>query len=107
MGKAYLAHFNIAGFTYYEGASVFGKLRIGKKLTLKMEEKNKYDPKAVAIYYKSSKIGFVPRNENRIIYKLLKIGLSKNIQIRIQRIDASAHPEEQIQVVVHLIKNSN
>ncbi|WP_299095937.1 HIRAN domain-containing protein [uncultured Winogradskyella sp.] len=107
MKKEYLANFCIAGFTYYEGVSVFRKLKIGKKLILKLEEENKYDPKAVAIYYKDSKIGFIPRNENRIFYKLIKIGLSNLIEIRVQQKDASAYPEEQIRLVAYLInKNS-
>lgn len=108
MKKEHLSYFDIAGFTYYDGALVFSKLKIGKKLKLKLEEDNKYDARAIAIYYKDSKIGFVPKTENRIIYKLLKIGLENNIQAVIQRVDATKHPENQIQVVVHLIeKNKN
>lgn len=106
MKREYLANFNLAGFTYYDGALVFNKLKIGKKLNLKLEKRNAYDPKAVAIYYKTSKIGFIPRSENRIFYKLIKIGLSKYVQVRIQKIDATAHPEEQIRLVAHLVNES-
>lgn len=105
MKKEHLANFHIAGFTYYEGAFVFRKLKMGKKLILKLDEENKYDPRAVAIYYKESKIGFVPRHDNRIFYKLMKVGLSEHIQVRIQQIDASANPEEQIRLVAHLVTN--
>ena len=37
MKKEHLSHFNIAGFTYYDGALVFQKLHIGTQLTLKLE----------------------------------------------------------------------
>ena len=103
MKTEYLTNFNIAGFTYYEGATVFSKLKIGSQLKLKLEENNRYDAKAVAIYYEKSKIGFIPRAENRIFHKLLKVGLKKNLKITIQRISPNEHPENQIQVVAHLI----
>ncbi|WCO01782.1 HIRAN domain-containing protein [Psychroserpens ponticola] len=105
MKKEHLANFHIAGFTYYEGASIFRKLKMGRKLILKLEEENKYDPRAVAIYYKDFKIGFIPRQDNRIFYKLMKVGLSDHIQVRIQQIDATASPEEQIRLVAHLVTN--
>lgn len=104
MKKEYLERFNIAGFTYYDGAAKLKKLKIGKKLTLKLEEDNKYDPMAVAIYLKDSKIGYIPRSQNSIFFKLNKVGLSKHIEVRIQQIDASAHPEEQVYVVTYLKK---
>ncbi|TDX87082.1 HIRAN domain-containing protein [Epilithonimonas xixisoli] len=103
MKTEYLTNFNVAGFTYYEGASIFSKLKIGSQLKLKLEENNKYDAKAVAIYYEKSKIGFIPRTENRIFHKMLKVGLKKNLKITIQRISPNENPEKQVQVVVHLM----
>ena len=102
MKKEHLSHFNIAGFTYYDCALVFQKLNIGTKLNLVLEPDNKYDARAIAIYYKDHKIGFVPRTENRILYKLLMVGLKRNLQVVIQRVSKNEHPENQIQVVVHL-----
>jgi len=99
--REHLSHFSISGFTYYEGALAFNQLKIGTALRLEAEPENKYDPRAVAIYYKDHKLGFVPRNENRIIYKLLEIGFS-NFDVRVQQLDQQAHPEAQVGVVVHL-----
>lgn len=104
MKMEHLAHFYIAGFTYYDGAKIFQKLKIGQKLKLKLEDNNRYDARAVAIYYKKHKIGFVPRTENRIFYKLLKVGLKNNLRILVQSRNQSANPEQQIQVITHLIK---
>ena len=59
MKMQHLAQFKIAGFSYYEGAFVFRKLKIGTKLKLQLEEENKYDCRAVTIYYKKHKIGFI------------------------------------------------
>ncbi len=101
--KEHLAHFSIAGFTYYDGAICFKKLKIGKKLRLALDTENKFDPRAVAIYYKGYKLGFVPRSENRIFYKLLTVGLGESLEIRIQSLSPDEHPENQIGVVVYLI----
>ncbi|HQF48357.1 DNA-binding protein [Flavobacterium alvei] len=100
--REHLAHFDIAGFTYYEGVLAFNELKIGVQLQLKLEEENKYDARAVAIYYNEFKLGFVPRSENRIIYKLLKVGIDC-LEVRIQRVDKKENPENQIGVVIHLV----
>lgn len=100
--KQHLGNFHIAGFTYYDGALVFRKLKIGKPLKLQLEEDNKYDSRAVAIYYKRHKIGYVPRSENRIFYKLLKVGLESHAQILVQQKNAHADPESQVRVVCFL-----
>lgn len=100
--REHLAHFDIAGFTYYEGVLAFQELTIGVQLQLKLEEENKFDARAVAIYYNEFKLGFVPRSENRIFYKLLKVGIDC-IEVRVQRISKKEHPENQIGVVAHLV----
>jgi hypothetical protein len=104
--KEHLSHFNIAGFTYYEGVLAFEHLKIGTQLQLRLEEDNKYDARAVAIYYNEFKLGFVPRAENRILYKLLKVGLNC-LDVRIQRINGKVNPEEQVGVLVHLVNTAN
>lgn len=104
MIREHLSNFSIAGFTYYEGALAFEHLKIGTKLRLELDEANKYDPRAVAIYFENKKLGFIPRSENRIFYKLLKVGF-ENFEARVQRIAPQEHPEEQLRVVVHLVEN--
>ena len=100
--REHLAHFNIAGFTYYDGVMAFNDLKIGTELKLVPEPTNQYDPRAIAIYYKEHKLGFIPKSENRIFYKLLKVGLDK-IEIRVQKLAPTEDPTDQISVVAHLI----
>lgn len=100
--KEHLANFSIAGFTYYDGAEAFSELKMGLELDIAIDEENKYDARAVMILHKGWKLGYVPRGENRILYKLLKVGV-KNIRLRIQRLDAKEHPESQVGVVAHLV----
>lgn len=100
--KEHLANFHIAGFTYYDGAEAFAELEIGKELTIALDEENKYDARAILISYKDLKLGYVPREHNRIFYKMLKVGVD-NIVVRVQGMDKSEHPERQVRVVGHLV----
>ncbi len=103
MKRKHFDHFNIAGFAYYEGAIAFNDLKIGTKLKLKPEKKNRYDENAVAIYYKNRKLGFVPAANNKPIATILNAG--HNIfEVRIQQIFAEAHLNQQMQVVVFVLK---
>jgi hypothetical protein len=104
MKKRHFSHFNISGFTYYEGPTAFCELKIGSELSLVLEPDNKYDPKAVAIYFGESKLGFVPRNCNSEISKLLEMGYDI-FETRVQQLDPSAHPESQVGVIVYVKKS--
>ncbi|KJD31245.1 hypothetical protein PK35_15530 [Tamlana nanhaiensis] len=103
MQRDYFLRFNIAGFSYYEGAIAFKKLQIGKKLNLKPEPKNVHDKHAVEIYFKTLKLGYIPRQDSRKIALLLKYGFDK-FQARIQCINPEAHPEAQIEVILYLVE---
>lgn len=103
--REHLANFYIAGLTYYDAPLCFDKLKIGTKLSLVVEDDNKYDARAIAIYYKEHKLGFIPRVENRIFYKLLTMGYNTIFDIIIQQVSPDQNPEQQIRVVAHIIKN--
>jgi hypothetical protein len=102
--RRHFTHFNIAGFSYYDGAVVFNQLTIGTELTLVYEPENKYDPKAVMLCYGEYKLGYVPRGINDEISKLLEMGYNI-FEARIQRLDAKENPENQVGVIVHLKEN--
>ena len=101
--KEHLANFHIEGFSYYDGAEAFSELKMGTELSVSLDEDNKYDPRAVMLSHKDWKLGYVPREHNRVFYKLLKVGLDKNIKIRVQGLDKSGHPESQVRVAGHLV----
>lgn len=100
--KEYLTNFNIAGFTYYDGPEAFKNLELGLLLELEAEPDNPYDPQAIKICYKDFHLGYVPRSENTIFYKLLRVGFTK-IEIRIQQINPAVSPENQIMVAAYLV----
>ena len=107
MNYKHFADFHIAGFTYYNGVDVFENFKIGTQLALKAEPENRFDPNAVAIYYKEEKIGFVPKTENEMLSKFLNLGYSDLFEANISQISPNSHPEKQIWVLVRLkAKNS-
>lgn len=66
---------SVAGYQYYDGNLVEHELTAGMPLTLVREPKNRYDSNAIAIYYKSNKIGFIPMAENAILANMLDEGI--------------------------------
>lgn len=102
MKRDYFIICGIAGFSYYEGAIAFPKLKIGKKLKLKSEPTNNYDRHAIEIYRKGLKLGYVPKGENRKLSLLLKNG-GVEFEARVQKVDKNEHPENQIEIIIYLL----
>ncbi|MDR0755106.1 MAG: HIRAN domain-containing protein [Prevotellaceae bacterium] len=96
---------HIAGFSYYDGVDVFYELKIGSELKIKVEPENKFDTYAVAIYFHDVKLGYIPRGENKLIYKFLQLGHENLFEIRINRITPDASPENQIGVSIRIREN--
>lgn len=98
----HLGNFNIAGFTFWDGCEAFGDLKVGTSLNLVREVDNKFDPYAVAIYYKDTKLGFIPRGENQLVAQFMDLGYNMIFDLRVQRICPDAHPEKQVGVILRL-----
>lgn len=64
--------FNIAGFQYYRGPKLVRRMRAGEELTLVVEPDNPHDIFAVRIERKGTKLGYVPRTDNRHLSRLLE-----------------------------------
>ena len=77
-----LNKFSVAGFYFYEGQNLLGKMRPGDTLTMKLEPENIEDEYAVKLYFKDSMIGHIPRSDNRHIFRLLEQGLDLVCTIR-------------------------
>ena len=61
----------IAGYAYYQGEKLIDQLKPDLKLDLKREPENPYDNKAIAIYFKNHKLGFIPRVNNKVIANIM------------------------------------
>ncbi len=104
MERVFLKSFLIAGFSYYEGAFVFDKMKIGSKLKLKTEPKNVHDEFAVALYFNDKKIGYIPREENKEIAIILNAG-HEIFEAVVQQLSPEEHPERQVRVGLFVLPN--
>jgi hypothetical protein len=104
MEKLHFKSFYIKGFSYYAGAEAFTQLEIGSQITLQLESDNHYDENAIALYNEDYKLGYVPRESNSSIAKLLKAGYDIFTGV-IQQIDKSEYPDQQIRVGVFINHN--
>jgi hypothetical protein len=104
MKNQFYSTFNIAGFTYWDGLSVMGELKVGTELTLEAEPTNGHDPNAVKILYKGTMLGYIPRDSNKEISKFLQLGYTELFSAWINRVSPELHTEEQIGVTVRINK---
>ena len=94
--------FYIAGFRYYDGALVLDKLKPGKKLKLVPEPDNPYDPNAMQVCYKKTKLGYIPRTQNGQIALLAHFGHKGVFEARVLQVDPEADPSRQVCVGVYV-----
>lgn len=72
---------SIAGFQYYEGSGIINGIKVGEKLNLRAEPQNPYDEFAVEIFHGKTKLGYVPRTDNRHICRLLLGGVEPFVEV--------------------------
>lgn len=79
----------LAGFRHHEAPRLWPVLRTGATLTLAAERDNPYDNEAVAVHWRTRKLGYLPRRENLVVARLLarRRRLSARIRRLIQRAD--------------------
>ena len=96
-----LQHSPISGFQYYEGENVWSQMKVADALTLQREPQNRYDTHAIAVYWQQSKLGYIPRRENRTLTQMLDRGQTRNAQI--QRLQNEAAPWGRIEVKIYIV----
>ena len=94
--RKFLLNCNIAGFTYGEGCIVMEELKVGTELTLVRDKYNKFDPLAIAVYYKNSKLGYIPQKKNEALCVFLDMGYDAIFVSRISCINKETHLEKQV-----------
>ena len=93
---------HIAGFSHWEGCLVINDLKPGAKLNLVRDAHNPFDPRAVAIYYGDTKLGYIPAAHNEEIAKFFDLGHDDIFEARVQSKNPDTHPEHQVRVVVFI-----
>ena len=98
----HISTFYIAGFQYYDGALVLGKLKPGKRLKMVSEPENPSDPNAIELRYKKAKLGYVPRDENGMLAVMAHYGHAGVFEARVLQVDSEAEPWRQVRVGIYV-----
>jgi len=91
----------VAGFEFHEGDAIWPSLAVGAKLALMREATNSHDPDAVAVYFQSNKLGYVPRTENRAIAGMLDRG--ECLEASISKLSIGEDPWQRIRITITLV----
>lgn len=102
--KIYLLQCFVRGFQYYEGPKLIKSLNETKNLTLVREPDNEHDKYAIALYFENQKIGYIPRETNKILSRMIDADLIK-IHVEITHLEPKAATWENVRVAVYVLKD--
>ncbi|MGQ5427120.1 HIRAN domain-containing protein [Thermophilibacter sp. ZX-H3] len=98
----HVSTFYVAGFQYWDGASVIGELSSGMGLDLAPERDNPHDPEAVAISWRGTKLGYVPADESGLVSTLAYYGHADVLECRVLKADPTRSPWHQLMVGIYV-----
>lgn len=78
----YLYSGPVNGTYYYEARKVYDRIAHNDLLELRLETDNEHDHRAIEVYWKGHKLGYVPRADNKVIYNLMKDGVAMEARIK-------------------------
>ncbi|MBA4411465.1 MAG: hypothetical protein C0397_18855 [Odoribacter sp.] len=88
----------IAGFQYYKGVEVEQMLKENDSLILKRESQNTHDCYAIEVFNGNNKLGYLPREENKVIARMMDQGIA--VKARIIKINPEDHPYRKVKMKV-------
>ena len=92
-----IQHSRLAGFRHHAAPQVWPALTRGCSLRLCAERENPHDPDAVAVYWRSARLGYLPRGENLVASRLLG---RRNLSARVRRLVPDAEPDRRLELDV-------
>lgn len=88
----------IAGFQYYKSLELDQMLKENDSLILKREPLNNYDCYAIEVFSGSNKLGYLPREENKVIARMMDQGMT--VKAKIIKIKPEEHPYRRVKAEV-------
>lgn len=93
----------VAGFRYYNGPQLINKMEIGDTIKLVREPNNKYDNKAIALYFQNNKIGFIPQMDNQVISNMMDVNMML-LNAEISYVNPKKDSWEQLEIIVNNVQ---
>lgn len=101
--EIFLLDIVVAGTTHCEHIDeVFPRLEKGLVLRMQRHPENKHDENAIAIYYEKVRIGWVPRELNLIISRLMDAG--KAFFCRIENVELVEEYWVKIEAKIYMVE---
>ena len=101
--EIFLLDIVVAGTTHCEHIyEVFPRLEKGLVLRMQRHPENKHDENAIAIYYEKVRIGWVPRELNLIISRLMDAG--KAFFCRIENVELVEEYWVKIEAKIYMVE---
>ncbi len=103
--KFYLLQFFVAGFRFYRGMELLDVMQEGDMLELVREPENEFDECAIALHWNNEKIGFIPREENALLSRLIDAD-ALDLIAEITHLNKEVKPWENVHVAVSFLKET-
>ena len=97
-----LNRFRVAGFQYHQGMEIRESIRVGDELEVAAEPENSHDRYAVALRWHGKHIGYVPRDENRHLSRMLRAEVP--LVATVTKADPDADPWDAVRVDVAMVQ---
>ena len=95
-----LHRFLVRGFSYHDGPAVLDQLASGQTVRLVREPANPYDDQAIAVHTAAGhKLGYVPREDNQILARLLDEDLM-DLDARITAVRPERADWEKLEIAI-------
>lgn len=101
--KIYLLQCFVRGFRFYNGEAVLHAMKVGDLLELVREPENRHDHAAIALHYNMEKIGYIPRESNEILSRLMDANVIE-LQAEITHIEQEAKAWENVHIAIYVLK---
>jgi len=90
----------LAGYRYHEARAHWAALSRGDALALVREPDNPHDANAVAVYWRSHKLGYVPRTQNNALAWAMDRG--EQVSARISALRSEQNPRKRVEFEVYV-----
>lgn len=101
--KFYLLQSFVRGFKFYEGTTLLAAMHKGDMLELVREPDNDHDACAIALHFNNRKIGYIPREENEILSRLMDARVIE-LMAEITHLEPQAATWENVHIAVYVLK---
>ncbi|MCU0329338.1 MAG: HIRAN domain-containing protein [Chitinophagales bacterium] len=97
------ASYYVRGFSYYHGHDVLGQMQLDDYVTLVREPSNRHDDQAIQINFRNKKIGYIPRECNSEIAKLMDLGLMEFVG-KIEKLQPEEEDYRKVKIGIYALK---